>query len=418
LIVTRLAGVMGGVLSSIPGHQDRVLSGMRPTGQLHLGHYHGVLKNWIKLQHEYECLFFVADWHALTTHYDDPSVIAESVWDMVIDWLAAGVNPGSATLFIQSRVPEHAELQLLLSMMTPLSWLERVPSYKDQQLKLKEKDLATYGFLGYPLLQSADILVYKAGQVPVGEDQVAHVELTREVARRFNHLYGREAGFEENAETAAKKMGKKNAKLYRELRRRYQEEGDHDALETARALLEEQQNITLGDRERLFGYLEGGGKIILPEPESLLTPTSKMPGLDGQKMSKSYGNTISLREDPGLVDQKIRTMPTDPARVRRTDAGDPAKCPVWELHQVYSDESVRSEVEAGCKSAGIGCIDCKKFIIDAVLQEQAPMRDRAQEFIDNPDMVRGIINEGCEKARDIARLTLEEVRQVMGLAYK
>ena len=409
---------MGGILSSILGHQDRVLSGMRPTGQLHLGHYHGVLKNWIKLQHEYECLFFVADWHALTTHYDDPSVIAESVWDMVIDWLAAGVNPGSATLFIQSRVPEHAELQLLLSMMTPLSWLERVPSYKDQQLKLKERDLATYGFLGYPLLQSADILIYKAGQVPVGEDQVAHVELTREVARRFNHLYGREAGFEEKAEAAAKKMGKKNAKLYRELRRRYQENGDHEAIETARALLEEQQNITLGDRERLFGYLEGIGKIILPEPEALLTPTSKMPGLDGQKMSKSYGNTISLREDPASIDKKIRTMPTDPARVRLTDPGDPTKCPVWELHQVYSDDAIRADVKEGCTTAGIGCLDCKKFIVDAVIEELSPMRDRAQEFINNPDMVRGIINEGCEKARDIARLTLEEVRQVMGLNYK
>ncbi len=409
---------MGGILSSILGHQDRVLSGMRPTGQLHLGHYHGVLKNWIKLQHEYECLFFVADWHALTTHYDDPSVIAESVWDMVIDWLAAGVNPGSATLFIQSRVPEHAELQLLLSMMTPLSWLERVPSYKDQQLKLKERDLATYGFLGYPLLQSADILIYKAGQVPVGEDQVAHVELTREVARRFNHLYGREIGFEEKAEAAAKKMGKKNAKLYRELRRRYQEDGDHEAIETARALLEDQQNITLGDRERLFGYLEGIGKIILPEPEALLTPTSKMPGLDGQKMSKSYGNTISLREDPESVDKKIRTMPTDPARVRRTDPGDPEKCPVWELHQVYSNDAIKAEVVEGCKTAGIGCLDCKKFIVDAVIEELTPMRDRAQEFTNNPDMVRGIINEGCEKARDTARLTLEEVRQVMGLTYK
>ncbi len=405
-------------MSSILGHQDRVLSGMRPTGQLHLGHYHGVLKNWLKLQHEYECLFFVADWHALTTHYEDPTVIADSVWDMVIDWLAAGVNPSSATLFIQSRVPEHAELHLLLSMMTPLSWLERVPSYKDQQLKLKEKDLATYGFLGYPLLQSADILIYKASQVPVGEDQVAHVELTREVARRFNHLYGREKDFKEKAETAAKKMGKKNAKLYRELRRRYQEEGDHEAIETARALLEEQQNITLSDRERLFGYLEGIGKIILPEPEALLTPTSKMPGLDGQKMSKSYGNTISLREDPGLIDQKIRTMPTDTARVRRTDPGDPANCPVWELHKVYSDDAIRAEIEEGCKTAGIGCIDCKKFIIDAVVEELAPMHDRAQEFIEHPDMVRSIINEGSDKARDIARLTLEEVRQVMGLSYK
>ncbi|WP_172597649.1 tryptophan--tRNA ligase [Sulfuriflexus mobilis] len=405
-------------MSSIPGQNGRVLSGMRPTGQLHLGHYHGVLKNWIRLQHEYECYFFVADWHALTTHYEDPSIIAASVWEMVIDWLACGINPSNATLFIQSRVPEHAELHLLLSMMTPLGWLERVPSYKDQQDKLKEKDLATYGFLGYPLLQSADILMYKASQVPVGEDQVAHVELTREVARRFNHLYGREPGFEEKAEAAAKKMGKKNAKLYRELRRRYQEQGDHEAIETARALLEEQQNITLIDRERLFGYLEGGGKIILPEPHALLTPTSKMPGLDGQKMSKSYNNTISLREPPEAVEQKLRTMPTDPARVRRNDPGDPAKCPVWQLHEVYSDESVREGVQQGCRSAAIGCLDCKKHIIDAILEEQAPIHERAQEYMNNPDIVRNIINEGSEKARDVAKQTIDEVRQAMGLAYR
>ncbi|HEY9050584.1 MAG TPA: tryptophan--tRNA ligase, partial [Gammaproteobacteria bacterium] len=305
-------------MSSVPAQHQRVLSGMRPTGALHLGHYHGVLKNWITLQHEYECFFFVADWHALTTNYEDPSIIGSSTYDMVIDWLAAGVSPGAAKLFIQSRVPEHAELHLLLSMITPLGWLERVPTYKDQQEALKEKDLATYGFLGYPLLQSADILVYKSGQVPVGEDQVAHVELTREVARRFNHLYGKEPDFEERAEAAIAKMGKKNAKLYRDLRKRYQEHGDSQALDVAQALLESQQNISLGDRERLFGYLEGSGRIILPEPQALLTPASKMPGLDGQKMSKSYRNTISLREDPDEVTKKLRTMPTDPARVRRT----------------------------------------------------------------------------------------------------
>ncbi|MDE0460258.1 MAG: tryptophan--tRNA ligase, partial [Chromatiales bacterium] len=269
---------------------------MRPTGRLHLGHYHGVLRNWIRLQHEYDCYFFVADWHALTTHYEDSGIISETVWDMVIDWLAAGIDPGDAKLFIQSRVYEHAELHLLLSMVTPLGWLERVPSYKDQQEKLRERDLATFGFLGYPLLQSADILIYRAGLVPVGEDQVAHVELTREIARRFNHIYGREPGFEEKAEAAIRKMGKKYAKLYRKLRRRFQEQGDPDALETAHALLEDQQNITLGDRERLFGYLEGGGRAILPEPRALLTEAAKMPGLDGQKMSKSYGNVIELRE--------------------------------------------------------------------------------------------------------------------------
>jgi len=391
---------------------------MRPTGQLHLGHYHGVLKNWVRLQHEYDCYFFVADWHALTTHYEDPSIIAETIWDMVVDWLAAGINPGDSKLFIQSRIPEHAELHLLLSMVTPLGWLERVPSFKDQQEKLKERDLATYGFLGYPLLQSADILAYKAGLVPVGEDQVAHIELTREVARRFNHLYGREPGFEEKAESAIKSLGKKNARLYRELRRRYQEQGDAEALEKGRALLENQQNITLGDLERLFGYLEGGGKVILPEPQPLLTPASRMPGLDGQKMSKSYDNVITLREEPESVVKKLRTMPTDPARVRRTDPGEPERCPVWQLHQVYSDEETREWVQDGCRGAKIGCLDCKQPVIDAVIAEQAPLRERAAEYEGNPDLVRSIISDGCDEARDMARETLEDVRQAMGLVYR
>jgi tryptophanyl-tRNA synthetase len=391
---------------------------MRPTGRLHLGHYHGVLKNWVQLQNSYECLFFVADWHALTTHYEEPGIIAESVWDMVVDWLAAGVNPGAAKIFIQSRVPEHAELHTLLSMITPLGWLERVPTYKDQQEKLREKDLATYGFLGYPLLQSADILMYKAGQVPVGEDQVAHVELTREVARRFNHLYGREPNFKEKAEAAITKMGKKNAKLYRSLRRSYQEQGDAQALEVGQAMLESQQNISLGDRERLFGYLEGSGKIILPEPQALLTEASKMPGLDGQKMSKSYGNTISLREDPEVAEKKLRTMPTDPARVRRNDPGDPEKCPVWQFHLVYSDEKTRDWVQEGCKSAGIGCIDCKGPVIEAVKTELKGIHERAEEYENDPAAVRSIVNEGSENAREIARETIEEVRKAMGLSYK
>jgi tryptophanyl-tRNA synthetase len=398
--------------------KQRVLSGMRPTGQLHLGHYHGVLKNWLELQQEYECFFFVADWHALTTEYEDPSIIEKSVWDMVIDWLAVGINPGSAKLFIQSRVPEHAELHLLLSMSTPLSWLERVPSYKDQQEKLSNKDLTTYGFLGYPLLQTADILMYKAGHVPVGEDQVSHVELAREVVRRFNHLYGREHNFEEKVEAAVKKMGKKNARLYYELRRSYQEQGEAQGLEKARALLESQQNISIGDRERLSGYLDGTGKAIFPEPQALLTPASKMPGLDGQKMSKSYGNTISLRENPSVVEEKLRTMPTDPARVRRTDPGEPEKCPVWSLHQVYSDDDLKKWVVEGCTSAKIGCLDCKKPLIDAVLKEQGPIRERANEYLNDPETVRGIIAEGCEAARDVARETLEEVRDSMGLIYR
>jgi len=405
-------------VSSVPNQKQRVLSGMRPTGALHLGHYHGVLKNWLRLQHEYECYFFVADWHALTTHYEESEILSQNVWEMVIDWLAVGINPGAATLFLQSRVPEHAELHLLLSMITPLGWLERVPSYKDQQEKLKERDLATYGFLGYPLLQSADILIYKAGLVPVGEDQVAHVELTREVARRFNHVYGREPDFEEKSEAAIKAMGKKQAKLYRELRKRFQEQGDAEALETARALLEQQQNITLGDKERLYGYLEGGSRVILPEPESLLTPAAKMPGLDGQKMSKSYNNTISLREDPASVETKLRTMPTDPARVRRSDPGEPEKCPVWALHRVYSDEERKAWVQDGCRSAGIGCLDCKRPLIEAVQAELAPIRERAEEYVANPAMVRNVISEGCEAARDVARQTMDEVRQAMGLAYR
>ncbi|MEM6998698.1 MAG: tryptophan--tRNA ligase [Pseudomonadota bacterium] len=398
--------------------KQRVLSGMRPTGQLHLGHYHGVLKNWLDLQQEYECFFFVADWHALTTEYEDPSIIEKSVWDMVIDWLAVGVNPGSAKLFIQSRVPEHAELQLLLGMSTPLSWLERVPSYKDQQEKLSNKDLTTYGFLGYPLLQTADIIIYKAGHVPVGEDQVSHVELAREVVRRFNHLYGREPDFEDKVEAALKKMGKKNARLYNNLRRDYQEQGDTQALEKARALLESQQNISIGDRERLSGFLDGGGKAIFPEPKALLTPASKMMGLDGQKMSKSYGNTISLRENPTVVEDKIKTMPTDPARVRLTDPGEPSKCPVWNLHEVYSDDELKTWVVEGCTKAKIGCLDCKKPLIESVLKEQGPIRERAEEYMNDPETVRGIIADGCEAARDVARETLEEVRDAMGLIYK
>lgn len=396
---------------------DRVLSGMRPTGNLHLGHYNGVLKNWIKLQHEHECLFFVADWHALTTHYDTPEVIEESVWEMVIDWLAAGVDPANATIFIQSRVPEHAELHTLLSMITPLSWLERVPTYKDQQEKLSSKDLSTYGFLGYPLLQSADILIYKANQVPVGEDQIPHIEFTREIARRFNHIYGKEKGFEEKAESAIKKLGSKKGSLYEEMRNAYQTSGDEEALDAARALIEEQQGMSMGDKERLLGYLEGGGKMILIEPEYKLTPASKMPGLDGQKMSKSYNNTISLREDVDTVAKKIKTMPTDPARIRRTDPGDPTKCPVWQLHEIYSDARVQEWAQQGCKSASIGCIECKGPVIEGVLNELKPIQERAANYAEDPMLVKNIVAEGCEKARKLARETMRDVRDVMGLNY-
>ena len=396
---------------------DRVVSGMRPTGLMHLGHYHGALKNWIRMQSELPCLFFVADWHALTTHYDDPAIIEKSTWDMVIDWLAAGIDPAQATIFIQSKVPEHAELHLLLSMATPLGWLERVPTYKDQIENLANRDLATYGFLGYPLLQAADVLIYRASEVPVGEDQVPHIEMMREIARRFNHLYGKEPGFEQKAQEAVKKLGSKRARLYNELRTAYQQDGDDDALEQARAMLDEAGSLSMIDRERLFGYLEGSRKLILVEPEAKLTQASRLPGLDGRKMSKSYGNSISLREDPESVTKKIRTMPTDPARVRRSDAGDPLKCPVWQLHEVYSDANTKEWVMKGCTSAGIGCLECKQPVVEAVLAEQEPMHERAQQYVDDPSLVRAIVADGCEKARKLAQETMRDVREVMGLAY-
>jgi tryptophanyl-tRNA synthetase len=398
-------------------YAEKVVSGMRPTGRLHLGHYHGVLANWIRLQHEYPCLFFVADWHALTTAYDEPGTITGNAREMVIDWLAAGVDPTQATIFIQSKVPEHAELHLLLSMMTPLSWLERVPTYKDQQEKLTHKDLTTYGFLGYPLLQAADILIYRANLVPVGEDQVPHVEFTREIARRFNHLYGREPGFEDKAREAVKKLGSKRAKLYEELRTCYQEKGEDDALEQAHVLIDEAQSLSHGDRERLFGWLEGTRKMILVEPDALLTEASRMPGLDGQKMSKSYGNTIALREDAASVTKKIRTMQTDPQRVRRADRGDPEKCPVWQFHKIYSSDEVKTWVQSGCRSAGIGCIECKQPVIDAVLIEQEPMHERARMYEEDPQLVTNIIADGCEKARKLAQETMRDVREAIGLDY-
>ena len=398
-------------------YETRVLSGMRPTGALHLGHYHGVLKNWVRLQAEYPCLYFVADWHALTTDYEAPGQVQKNSWDMVVDWLAAGVDPNQATLFVQSLVPEHAELHLLLSMMTPIGWLERVPTYKDQQEKLSDRDLSTYGFLGYPLLQSADILIYRAKYVPVGEDQVPHVEFTREVARRFNYLYGREAGFEDKAKAAVKKMGSKKARVFNELRTKFLEQGDVEALQRAQALLEEQQNLPRGDRERLFGWLEGSGKKILVEPDVLLTESSRLPGLDGQKMSKSYGNAIELRDEPETVTKKIRTMPTDPARVKRSDPGNPDVCPVWQLHLVYSDQPRKDWVREGCTTAGIGCLECKQPVIEAVQAELAPMRERAQTYLDDPTLVKNIIADGCDRASKLASETMRDVREAMGLSY-
>ena len=398
-------------------YPDRVLSGMRPTGALHLGHYHGVLKNWIKIQHEFECLFMVADWHALTTHYDSTLGLENHVWEMVVDWLAAGVDPNQATLFIQSRVPEHAELHLLLSMVTPVGWLERVPTYKEQQQKLTDRDLSSYGFLGYPLLQAADILLYRANRVPVGEDQVPHIEFAREVARRFNHFYGREKDFEANALAAARKMGNKKSRLYLELRTRYTERGDAEALLAARDLLAEAQNLSLGDRERLFGYLEGNAKPILAEPQALLTEASRLPGLDGQKMAKSYGNTLPLRSSEEDLTHKISTMKTDEARKLRTDPGETTRCPVYAFHKLYSDEKTLSWVEEGCRTAGIGCVQCKQPVIEQVILELRPLRERAQLYQEDPTLVRNIIADGCERARRLACDTLRDVREAMGLVY-
>lgn len=325
---------------------NRIVSGARTTGALHLGNYHGIIKNWVELQSQYQCFFFAADWHALTTEYEHPENINLYTKEMVLDWLGAGVDPKQCVLFVQSHVPEHAELHVLLSMIIPLSWLERVPSYKELKTKLKEKHLNTYGFLGYPALQAADILLYKPHFVPVGEDQVAHIELTREIVRHFHHV---------------------------------------------------------------FDY-------IFPEPEALLTKTSKMPGLDGQKMSKSYNNTIGLREDPKSVEHKIKVMPTDPARVRRTDPGEPEKCPVWRFHQIYSDADTQDWVQKGCRSAGIGCIECKKPVIEAVLVEQAPIIERAEHYKKDLKLVQEILDQGAATARAIAKETLTEVREMMGLS--
>jgi tryptophanyl-tRNA synthetase len=398
-------------------YPDRVLSGMRPTGAMHIGHLHGALINWVRLQTEYPCFFFVADYHALTTAYEDPDIIGKSVWDMLVDWLAAGLDPNQSTIFIQSRVPEHAELSVLLGMSTPLGWLERVPTYKEQLERLSQKDLLTYGFLGYPLLQAADILIYRASMVPVGEDQVPHIEMTREIARRFNHLFGREPGFEQRAREAMRRLGSKRAKLYEELRTRVHEQGDETALEQGRALLASAQSLSLGDRERLFGYLEGSRKLILVEPHAKLTKSPRLPGLDGQKMSKSYNNSIGMREEPLELTRKVRTMQTDPARVRRTDPGDPELCPVWQLHKVYTDEATHAWVQHGCRTASIGCLDCKQPVIEALLKEQAPIRERAQQYLDDPSLLRNIVADGCDKARKAAQETMRDVREAMGLQY-
>jgi tryptophanyl-tRNA synthetase len=333
--------------------RKRVLSGMRSTGKLHLGNYVGALDNWVRMQDEYQCFFEIADWHALTTDYADTSRVKENSLEVALDWLAAGLDPEKSVIFIQSHVPAHAELHLLFSMITPLGWLERVPTYKEQRENIKDKDLGTYGFLGYPVLQSADILIYKADVVPVGEDQVAHVELTREIARRFNSLYG----------------------------------------------------------QRLN---------VFPEPKSLLTPAPKLPGTDGRKMSKSYGNTILLTDPEPVVRQKLKTMVTDPARVRRSDPGNPDVCPVGDLHKIFSDRVTMDKVNVGCRSAGIGCIECKSWAADALVQLLSPMQERRKKFEENPRLAWDILEAGTERARKEAAETMSDVREAMGmsLAYE
>ena len=397
------------------GAPARVLSGMRPTGQLHLGNYHGALRNWVDLQQRFEGYFFVADWHALTTDYENPGLLQQHVHDMVVDWLGAGLDPERAAIFVQSEVTGHAELHLLLSMITPLGWLERVPTYKDQQAQLKEKDLATYGFLGYPLLQSADILIYRPAWVPVGEDQVAHVEMTRELARRFNFLYGKDTDFTKKVRAALGRLPPADRAQYGDLHRRFQQDGEQGALQQARALVDGAASLPPADRALLRANLEGEHHQLLPVPDVLLTPSPKVPGLDGRKMSKSYGNTIRLTEEPESIAKKIKGMATDPARVRRTDPGNPDKCPVYDLHKLYSSEETLAWVRQGCTTAGIGCLDCKKPVIEKISAEAEVMRERSAPYRGNPARVREILAAGAVRANRAAGATLDVVRRAMHL---
>ena len=375
----------------------------------------------MRLQDDYNCFYFVADWHALTTHYEERDVIEKTVYDMVVDWLAAGLDPEKSTIFIQSRLPEHAELFTLLAMGTPLGWLERVPTYKDQIEKLKDRDLATYGFLGYPLLQAADILIYKAAFVPVGEDQASHVELTREVARRFNHLYGRRGDFEAKVAATLGRLSKDDQRYYEKQRKAFGETGAAEALGKGEAVIKRAASAITGwmadDTDLLLGHLRGSGKSVLAEPQALHTEVLKLPGLDGAKMSKSYGNAVLMRDEPAEVTKKIRGMTTDPARVRRGDPGNPEKCPVWDFHKVYSDAATRDWVVHGCTTAAIGCLDCKQPVIDAIVKEQQPWRERAASLLADPKKVHWIVEMGTERARTVAKTTMKDVRDAMGLNY-
>ena len=365
-----------------PSIKKRVLSGMRSTGKLHLGNYVGALENWVRMQEQYDCFFCVADWHALTTDYADTSRLKENSIDVLLDWLAAGLDPAKCVMFIQSHVPAHAELHLLLSMITPLGWLERVPTYKEQKENIKGKDLDTYGFLGYPVLQSADILIYKADFVPVGEDQVAHVELTREIARRFNAFYA----FAQPVVTETTGLTPQQREL----------------------LISSGTEIT-PDTDYIFP------RTVFPEPRSLLTPAPRLPGTDGRKMSKSYDNAVMLTDPEAVVRQKLKTMVTDPARVRRTDPGNPDVCPVGDLHKIFSNPETMAKVNEGCRSAGIGCIECKSWVADALVKILNPMQERRKKYEDNPRLAWDILEAGSARARDVAGATMDEVRKAMGL---
>ncbi len=397
--------------------ERRVLSGMRASGSLHLGHYFGALKNWIALQDNYQCFYFVADWHGLTTHYESPEVVQASTLEMVTDWLASGVDPERSVIFRQSQLPQHAELHLLLSMITPLSWLERIPSYKEQRANIKDRDLATYGFLGYPLLQSADILLYRAAWVPVGEDQSAHVDITREIARRFNRLYGNSKQTIKRRETLLKQMPAEQRDKLESRRRAYLEKGEREEYLAARKDL-----IDAGYEEDdlliLLGYLDDTGKLIMPIPQALISEAAKMPGLDGRKMSKSYGNTILLRDEPDTIAKKLRIMPTDPARVRRTDKGNPEKCPVWEWHKVYSEPETLKWVDTGCRNATIGCLDCKKRLTESVVEQRRPFLQKLKTYLNDKGEVLRVLNKGAVKATEEAEKTMCQVRSLMGLSRK
>ena len=388
---------------------------MRPTGKLHLGNYHGALKNWVDLQSKYDCYFFVADWHALTTAYDETQSIEDFTREMVIDWLAAGLSPDQCTIFVQSKIPEHAELHLFLSMITPLPWLERVPTYKATIEGMQGKDLATYGFLGYPVLQAADILMYRAERVPVGMDQAPHVEMCREIARRFNEIYGRGSDFDERIEALISCQTTEFSKGFRKSHRGYREDGRTDALEAGLALLAENASLSQHQSDMLEGFLRGTGRTILLEPRTLSTETPILTGLDGRKQSKSYGNTIALREDPDDLTHKISRMQTDPARVRLKDPGEPKKCPVFTWHEIYLDEAQIDWTVNGCRTGSIGCRDCKQQLIDALLVEQTDFHERAQPFEESPERVDQILEEGSAKARVIAKETMSDVRAAIGI---